>query len=246
MTAARCSGRAPVEGPFATVEAGGRPAIVPGMTRDIDRPATLGPTPAIPTPELSADGRRTLMAWARACLEAAVLHCEPPAVDVRSLPPELRASGAAFVTITELGELRGCMGRLDEEAPIWDNIASAAAMAATRDPRFSPVRPSELPALHLEVSVLAPAVDIPGPEEFDPLRHGIIAQRGLRRGLLLPQVAREQGWGREETLDAVCWKAGLEPDAWRERGTRLQVFTATVFGEGELAEPDSTRGTDPA
>jgi AmmeMemoRadiSam system protein A len=191
---------------------------------------------AAPAPAISVEGRGALLTWARACLAAAVERRAAPWIDDDAVPPELRVAGSAFVTLTEAGELRGCMGRLDGTASAWSNVSAAAAMAATRDPRFLPVSADELDRIDLEVSVLGPFEDIPAPEWFDPLVHGIVAERGLRRGLLLPQVAREQGWGREETLAAVCWKAGLDPDAWRDPGTRLQVFTATVFGEDDAHE----------
>jgi AmmeMemoRadiSam system protein A len=229
-------------GPFATVVERARPPIVRAMAREI-APSGTGPVAA---PVLSVPARRALLGWARACLEAAVERRDPPRLEEVSLSCELRAAGAAFVTITEGGELRGCMGRLDESAPVWENVGAAAAMAATRDPRFAPVAERELGDLHLEVSLLGPATDIPDAAAFDPLAHGIIVERGLRRALLLPQVAREQGWGRAETLEAVCWKAGLDPDAWREPGIRLRVFTATVFGEDELAARDSTGESVPA
>ncbi len=175
-------------------------------------------------------------------MSAAAERLPPPVVDEAALPDELRASGAAFVTITRDGGLRGCMGRLDPEAPAWENVIAAAAMAAVRDPRFRPVAPSELPSLRLEVSILSPAVAIASAAEFAPGRHGIVVERGGRRALFLPQVAREQGWGREETLAAVCSKAGLDPGAWRAAGTRLEVFTATVFGDAGDAADDVGSG----
>jgi AmmeMemoRadiSam system protein A len=158
-------------------------------------------------------------------------------VDAASLPSGLGAPAGAFVTITEAGELRSCMGRLDPDAPLWANLIGAASAAATDDPRFPTIRPEELPALHLEVSVLGPLVKLPDPAVFDPARHGIVIERGWKRGLLLPQVARERGWGAKETLEAVCWKAGLSSGDWAKPGTVLRVFTAVVFGEEEAAGP---------
>jgi AmmeMemoRadiSam system protein A len=211
------------------------------------------------TPEsdqLDDRDRRELLRIARATLrEHLSTGYLPPGSPHRK---SLLKPGGAFVTIHVGGELRGCMGRLDPAASVWSNVGAAAAMAAARDPRFLPVSAGEVDRLELEVSVLGPFVDIPDPEAFDPLVHGIVVERGLRRALLLPQVAREQGWGRQEPLEAVCWKAGLDPDSWREHGTFLQVFSATVFGEDELAtgegddverrevEPASTKAPLPA
>ena len=105
--------------------------------------------------------------------------------------------------------------------------------AAVGDPRFPPVKPDEVGDIRLEISVLGPAVEIADPERFEPGVHGIIVEQGPTRGLLLPQVAQEYGWGRRQMLEAACWKAGLPCDAWRDPATRLFVFTASVFAEPE-------------
>ena len=139
------------------------------------------------------------------------------------------------MTIHEQGELRGCIGLLRFEVPLWINVREAAAAAALDDPRFFPVEERELPALELEVSVLEPPVEIADASGFEAGRHGIVVERGMRRALLLPQVAGEMGWGSEQMLDAVCRKAGLSGDAWREPQTRLFVFEASFFSEAEAA-----------
>lgn len=230
-------------GPFAPVRRAGARAIVGRVTPEPERTVTDEPA----SPVISPEGRRLLLTWARSAVEAAVRRRRPPLPADAELTDELRAPGSAFVTLTERGELRGCMGRLDDDAPAWENVVSAAASAAMGDPRFEPVAPDELPSVRLEVSVLGPAVEIADPGAFDPERHGVVVERGMRRALLLPQVAREQGWGREETLAAVCWKAGLDIDAWRDPRTRLEVFTATVFGEEDGAAPAAcTRTSAPS
>jgi AmmeMemoRadiSam system protein A len=183
--------------------------------------------------QLSSDDRRFLLELARRTIESAVRGADPPEPDPRALPTSLRAPHGAFVTLTERGELRGCMGRLDFERAVWANVMLAAASSALDDPRFPPVRASELPLLALEVSVLEQPVDLPDVSEFRPAEHGIIIEHGRRRGLLLPQVARERGWDSRTTLENVCWKAGLSADAWRDRQSRLMVFRAEVFSESE-------------
>jgi len=147
--------------------------------------------------------------------------------------PEVSTPAAAFVTIREHGELRGCIGLLRFEVPLWINVREAAVAAALNDPRFFPVEERELPALELEVSVLEPPVEIADASGFQAGRHGIVVERGLRRALLLPQVAAEMGWSSEQMLDAVCGKAGLAGDAWHDRETRLFVFEASYFGDAE-------------
>lgn len=215
-----------------------------------DDPAPARPLGLDEGPPLAPSSRRILLALARAAVEATVTRAarpRAPAIVDGELPEELLRPFPAFVTLTEQGELRGCMGRLDEDAAVWENVVAAAATAAVGDPRFDPLDAAELDSIELEISVLSAPLEIADPEQFDPLRHGIVVERGSRRGLLLPQVARERGWGRRETLEAACWKAGLAPDAWRDPGTRLSVFTATVFDEADLADlADETDRADEA
>lgn len=186
---------------------------------------------ALPTepPAISTAGRAVLLELARAGIDAAIARERSPEVDEAALPMEVRLPAAAFVTLREDGELRGCMGRLDEGRACWRNVLSAAANAAVGDPRFAPVAGVERPRLAIEVSVLGPLVELADPDDFVPGRHGIVVERGGRRALLLPQVAAENGWTGPEMLSACCWKAGLPQDAWRRAGTRLEVFTALVF-----------------
>ncbi len=141
--------------------------------------------------------------------------------------------GAAFVTLTEHGSLRGCIGSLVADEPLGRAVASAGASAAVRDPRFMPVTESELPSIHIDVSVLGPAVPLRDPMAFRPGIDGIIVARDGRRALLLPEVASDQGWGTQEMLDAVCEKAGLEGHAWHDPRTRLFVFRTVRVSEAE-------------
>ena len=147
------------------------------------------------------------------------------------LSKALLEPAAAFVTLREAGDLRGCIGLLRFEVPLWENVRDAAAAAALDDPRFYPVGAEEVADLRIEVSVLEPPVRIADPSEFQAGRHGIVIEKGSCRGLLLPQVAPEMGWGNREMLEGVCHKAGLPPDAWRDPATRLYVFESVCFGE---------------
>ena len=189
-----------------------------------------------PPPVDRADQQR-LLRWARQAIDVAIRGAPDQRIDEAELSDDLRAPRAAFVTLTEAGELRGCIGRLDPGRPLWESVVHAAVNAAIADPRFAPVELDELGRIRLEISVLDPPVEITDPAEFDPAVHGIIVERGPRRGLLLPKVGAQHGWSREQTLAAACWKADLPLDAWRDPETRLLVFTAFVFGEP--AEPES-------
>jgi hypothetical protein len=195
-------------------------------------------------PAIGEEDQRRLLAWARQAIAASIGRDPGPRIEERDLTEALAAPSSAFVTLTERGELRGCIGRLDPERPLWENVLESAVSAAIGDPRFEPVRGSELDDLRVEISILDLPVEIESPDAFDPDVHGIIVERGRQRGLLLPKVAREQGWGRTETLRAACWKAGLSPDAWQDPRTRLSVFTAFVFAEP--ASGASTPPIDPA
>jgi AmmeMemoRadiSam system protein A len=181
--------------------------------------------------QLDRADQLALLALARASVGAAVRGRPDAFVETFRPTPPLVEPGAAFVTLREHGELRGCIGLLRFEMPLWINVREAAAAAALDDPRFYPVQERELGDLDLEVSVLEPPVDISDASHFVAGRHGIVVERGSRRALLLPQVAGEMGWGSEQMLDAVCHKAGLPGDAWRDRGTRLSIFEASYFDE---------------
>jgi AmmeMemoRadiSam system protein A len=213
----------------------GRPALSPPPVGAQHRPmvdiaSSVGCSPIGSPPALGPSSRRRLLEMARNAVGAA-LGGSPAVIDERDLPTDLAVPAGAFVTIRRGDELRACMGRLDPDTPLWMNVLGAAEGAAGSDRRFEPIRSSEVPHLRLEVSVLGPFAPLEGPAGFRPGSHGVMIERGWQRGLLLPQVATEQGWGANEMLEAVCWKAGLPADAWRWPGTRLSVFQALVISE---------------
>lgn len=178
---------------------------------------------------MTPEEQQQLLAWARACLSAAVGGQPRPRTPAWT--PAQCAPHGAFVTLRKHGALRGCIGQMDFSRPLWENVAVAAVAAGLNDPRFEPVSEGELPQLRLEISVLDPPVPIARWEDFDVTRHGVIVERAGRRALLLPKVAQEFGWGAEQVLRAVCEKAGLPAEVWRDRATRWQVFTAVDFAE---------------
>lgn len=177
---------------------------------------------------LTAPDRVRLLAIARAAIAARVGRAEPPHLD--DIGGTLAEPGAAFVTLRREGQLRGCIGSIVASRPLAEAVAHAAAASATADPRFDPLAAAELDLLELEISVLGALEAITGPEDFEAGRHGLVVERGLARGLLLPQVAVEWSWTEEVFLAQTCRKAGLEPNAWRA-GARLFRFEAEVFGE---------------
>ncbi|MBI3047331.1 MAG: AmmeMemoRadiSam system protein A [Acidobacteria bacterium] len=180
---------------------------------------------------LDEQDQRRLLVLARRALEARVRR-QPSPEPARG--GTLDAPWSAFVTIHNRGELRGCLGRLDTQAPLGETIAQLAASVSDSDPRFFPVSFLELPDIDIEISVLTPEREIRSIEEIEIGRHGLIVELGANRGLLLPQVATEQRWNRDTFVSQACLKAWLPHDAWRE-GARLFVFEAQVFGELDFA-----------
>lgn len=152
----------------------------------------------------------------------------PRAVD----PPEASEGRGAFVTlrVKATGDLRGCIGLVEPREPLREAVRRAAVGAAFHDPRFPPVGAEELSHLTLDVSVLG-LLQASAPEAVEVGRHGVVVRKGARSGLLLPQVAVEQGWDRETLLGQTCRKAGLPPDTWREPGCEILVFETTSYSE---------------
>jgi AmmeMemoRadiSam system protein B/AmmeMemoRadiSam system protein A len=179
------------------------------------------------TGRLSDQERAELREIARKSLEAACRGTEAPPVHAGS--PRLKEPGAAFVTLYKKGQLRGCIGHVVARMPLADTVAEMAEAAAIHDPRFRPVRAEELGDIRFEISVLTPLKKINSPEEIEVGKHGLVIARGGSMGLLLPQVATEQGWDKTTFLEHTCLKAGLPRDAWKEKGTEIYVFSAEVF-----------------
>ena len=176
---------------------------------------------------LTDSQKHVLLDLARRAVVATITRSALP-----PLPSDMPEASGVFVTIKRRGELRGCLGTLQCPRGLASEVVRCAGDAATEDPRFPPVSADELPDLALEVSVLGPLepIDVEDPDAIVIGRHGLVVERGFRRGLLLPQVATEWGWTVEQFLRQTCLKAGLEPDAW-QRGARSSRFEAEVIGE---------------
>lgn len=140
----------------------------------------------------------------------------------------------AFVTLNKKGRLRGCIGHIIADKPLYMTIASMAVASAFEDPRFPALAPEELDEIEIEISVMTPLRPLGKVEDIVIGRDGLVIHRGLYQGLLLPQVATDYGWDREEFLDHTCLKAGLPPGTWKESGTDVMVFSAQVFSEEDL------------
>lgn len=157
-------------------------------------------------------------------------------IESKNLPPVFNEKRGVFVTIHEEGELRGCIGYPQPVLPLGKAIVDSAINACSRDPRFPCVRPSELPRVEVEVTILTKPepYDMPKmklPEAVKIGRDGLIVSKGMNSGLLLPQVAPEWGFDSTEFLSQTCLKAGLPPDAWLDEDTEVLHFEAQIFAE---------------
>ena len=181
-------------------------------------------------PVVTGTEKETLLRVARETLVRHLTDGGIPSYTVTE--PGLSQKAAAFVTLRQRnGQLRGCIGRVEATDSLLRTVENCAISAATRDHRFSPVTElAELDELVIEISVLSPFRRISSPEEIEVGRHGLLIRQGMQTGLLLPQVASDRGWSRDEFLQAICTKAGLPSDAWHT--AELSVFRAEVFEEG--------------
>lgn len=189
-----------------------------------------------PPPLLTPTDRTRLLAIARRAIRERVRGLPESVFSPEALG--LRTPGAAFVTLTRGGTLRGCIGYVQAVHPLADAVAHCAASAATGDPRFPAVTARELPDLRIEISVLSPLSPVADPSQIQVGVHGLHVSKDGRRGLLLPQVATEYGWDRDTFLAQACVKAGLPQDAWR-RGAQLHVFTVEVITDDLPVEPET-------
>lgn len=159
------------------------------------------------------------------CVYERIYEFEPA-----DLPSSLHEHCGAFVSLHKNGKLRGCIGRMTSDIPLYQLVQEMTVAAACHDSRFAPVRKEELPDIDLEISVLSPLRHIDNIAEIKLGKHGIYIEDGFRSGVFLPQVATETGWSTEQFLGHCARdKAGLDWDGWKK--ANLYVFTATVFPE---------------
>jgi len=174
---------------------------------------------------LNQEDKATLLKRAREAIASALNNKSSPRAEFKG---NLREKRGVFVTLRIAGRLRGCIGRLTPDEPLGALVGEVAVQSALSDPRFPPLQREELTQTEMEITVLG-EIEEARAEDVAPGRHGLLIRKGWQQGLLLPQVATEHGWGREEFLDATCRKAGLPAGCWREKGTKIYVFTADVF-----------------
>ncbi len=183
---------------------------------------------------LTDEERVFLLKLARQTIANALDGKDPP--DWKPPTKRLNQPGAVFVTLKEHGELRGCIGTIIPHEPLINNVKHMAIEAAFHDPRFPPLRKSELSEIEIEISRLTPVRPVKDISEIKVGRDGLIISRGFYRGLLLPQVPVEYHWDLYTFLDHTCLKAGLTPGCWKDPDTKIEKFSAEVWDENEYRD----------
>ncbi|MEI6289798.1 MAG: AmmeMemoRadiSam system protein A [Chloroflexota bacterium] len=178
-----------------------------------------------------------LLQLARQSLENCVKGFDPLHVDEKMLTPALLQKGASFVTLTISGQLRGCIGSLEPYQALYQDVCEHAIAAALHDYRFSPVRPSELPRILVEVSYLTlpKTLIYQDPQDLlnllQPGQDGVILRDGSRRATFLPQVW-SQIPSKEEFLDHLCAKMGEPSKLWKLKHLDVEIYGVEEFHEG--------------
>ena len=171
------------------------------------------------------DEKKALLTLARNAVAEYVTNGKAPDPEINN--PKFKAAGAVFVTIKENGQLRGCIGHIQAIMPLYQSIVKNAVAASSSDPRFPPMKKEELKDMDIEISILSPLMPLKDVKDIQVGKHGLYIVKGMQAGLLLPQVATEFGWNRDEFLEHLCMKAGLSKDAWKD--AELYTFTAEIL-----------------
>ncbi len=183
--------------------------------------------------ELSEEERRELLRLARSSIECTLKGLPLPSIGTHS--KALDEPSAAFVTLKSNGELRGCIGYIEPRFPLTQTVQEVALKSAFEDPRFAPLTSEELEQTEIEISVLSPLKKVADVNEIEAGRDGVVIDAGFTRGLLLPQVASEFNWDREQFLQHAALKAGLHPDSWQKPGVQIFSFTTERFSEADIS-----------
>ncbi|MEW5807801.1 MAG: AmmeMemoRadiSam system protein B [Acidobacteriota bacterium] len=183
--------------------------------------------------EFNPDERSLLLKLARETITSHLKGWEMPdgLIERIKSSEKMMQKRGVFVTIKKHGDLRGCIGYIQGIKPLYQAVIDNALSASTKDHRFPPMSASEINEVKIEISIMSPLRKIDSLEEIVVGQHGLYLEFGNRHGVLLPQVATEEGWNREEFLNGICRKSGLPENTWRTARPTLWVFSAEVFGE---------------
>lgn len=184
--------------------------------------------------ELSKEEKKILLKAARESILEEFSECDVTKIDYKAFP-KLKMELGAFVTLHINNQLRGCIGYIITQKHLFETIVEAAKHSAFGDPRFPELSRDEFDKVTIEISVLSKFESIKSYDEIEVGRHGLLLEEG-GRAVLLPQVATEQKYNRAQFLTALCHKAGLYGNYWKERMLNIKVFTALVFSEEEIGD----------
>jgi MEMO1 family protein len=196
--------------------------VTENLTKDTDTPGDAF--------ILTEKDKSDLLGIARLTMEEYVRKGKTPKLDVSGFSENIKRHGGAFVTLNKEGQLRGCIGRFEADAPLYVVVQEMAKAAATKDHRFPKVKEEEFGDIGIEISVLTPMRKIGSVEEIELGRHGIYIRKGQANGTFLPQVATETGWTLEEFLGHCARdKARIGWDGWKTAD--IYVYEALIFHE---------------
>lgn len=180
---------------------------------------------------LNDEEKKHLLNIARSTLESYLKEKKVSKITVES--KNLKEKRGAFVTLKKKGQLRGCVGRIVADIPLYEVISKVAIDSALNDSRFPPVNYEELEDIEIEISVLTPFVKVENLEEIEVGKHGLMIKKGFYSGLLLPQVPLEWGWDKKTFLEHTCMKANLPANAYKDKSIIIYRFSAIVFNESD-------------
>ena len=179
-------------------------------------------------PALTGEQKQALLVFARNTISQ-YLETETTPLFRRDDPAFLEKQGA-FVTLKKHGELRGCIGNMTPDLPLYQVVGRMALSAALHDSRFPRLSLAELKDVQIEISALTPYQRVDSVDQIRIGQDGVLLKRSGRSAVFLPQVAPEQGWARTEMLDNLCRKAGLASDCWKQ-DAEFYTFQAIIFSE---------------
>jgi len=218
------------------------------ITASLSKPAKVNRGPGKPAAETVADPgkspmtlshkeKKTLLSIARQTLEDHFRGKRLQLKEIESkfkISPPLKEKSGVFVTLKKNHDLRGCIGSLIGREPLYEGVRNNVLKAAFQDPRFRPLKDSELKTIRMEISVMTPLQKIHDYKKIRLGTDGVIIRKGYYQAVFLPQVATETGWSLDMFLKRLCMKAGLSPGAYKEEGMDFYIFQALVFDEKEV------------
>jgi AmmeMemoRadiSam system protein A len=186
--------------------------------------------------QLTNEERLLLLQIARNAVECAVNRQDLPELEISAMPLRLQEQGASFVTLTQEGNLRGCIGALQASQSLALDVQEHAVAAAMEDYRFGPVLPEEVARLEIEISRLSPGKELEysNPNELlsklRPGVDGVVLRHGIQRATFLPQVW-EKVPDPADFLTQLCYKMGAPGDLWKKEHIQVSIYRVEEFKE---------------